>query len=388
MAKSRKVILFVDTSFEYDCRFVRGILAYSRAHGPWLFLRKPPGLLRTAENRTELLKLKSWGAEGALACDGVSSDKVEELGLPAIVELDVDRSIQNVVNVVPDYLTIGNIAGEYFLARGFHNFAYCGFDDHAWSRERGKSFSERIAQAGFETSFFKQHNSNAMRQWDREKTLIADWLRSLPKPLALMACNDARSEHIVEACKIANLRIPAEIAVLGVDNEELICELSDPPLSSIAMNTEKAGFEAAELLDKMMSGQKIENRSVIIQPARVVARQSTDVLAIEDSNVAEAIRFIHKHRKNPIQVSDVVNATTLSRWALYKQFQQVLGKSILREIKLARTEEIARLLLETDMPVSRIAEELGYQSADHLARYFRSVRGISPLAYRKKYSCK
>ena len=192
----------------------------------------------------------------------------------------------------------------------------------------------------------------------------------------------------LKAPKLANLKVPDEVAVVGVDNDDLVCELYHPTISSIALNAERAGYEAAGLLDRMMTGEKMANQKIMVQPTYVVARQSTDILAIEDPDVISAMRFIRQHAKEPIQVSDVVKAIATSRQGLYQKFQKNLGSSINQEIRQVRIKIITRMLVETNLPVSRIAMALGFTSIDHIARYFKKEKGMGLLAYRRKYGQK
>jgi LacI family transcriptional regulator len=217
---------------------------------------------------------------------------------------------------------------------------------------------------------------------------MANWLKSLPKPVGLMTFADDRSQQVIDTCKIAGVNVPDEVAVIGVDNDDLICDLSDPPLSSIAFNTERAGYEAAELLDKLMAGKKVVNQTIVVRPTHIVTRQSTNIIAIEDRVVADAARFIRQHSRKIIQVSDVTSAVMVSRCTLERRFRRALGKSVLKELKRVRTDQITQMLMETNLSVSQIASTLGYLSATHIARYFRQEKGISPLAYRKKYGRK
>lgn len=203
-----------------------------------------------------------------------------------------------------------------------------------------------------------------------------------------MTCDDEQGRHAIEACKIAGLHVPEQVAIIGVDNDELVCALSYPPLSSVAPNTERAGYEAAELLDKMMAGKKMKNKNIIVHPTHIMTRQSTDILTIEDHEVAEAVRFIRQHAKEPIQVTDVVNAIALSRRVLERRFRKVLNRSVLAEIRRVRIETVAQMLVETDLSISQIALTLGYPDVKNIARYFRREKEMSLLAYRKKYGRK
>ena len=214
---------------------------------------------------------------------------------------------------------------------------------------------------------------------------MIDWLKSLPKPIGLMTCVDDRSQHVFEACQLAGLRVPNDVAILGVDNDEVICNMVYPPLSSIALNLEKAGYEAAHLLDKMMNNHKIDNRTLLVGSSRVVTRQSTDIIAVEDEIVIDAIRYIQQNVKKAIQVHELADAVAVSRRSLERRFRVALGCSILEEIRRVRVDHISRLLVETDRSILRIARTFGFTGVDHISRYFRKEKGIGPRAYRKRY---
>ena len=257
-----------------------------------------------------------------------------------------------------------------------------------WSRDRATSFAKYIKEAGYKTHFYKRPRSKALRSWENEQGRVAEWLRSLPRPIGLMACNDECGQNVIEACKQAGFRVPEEVAVIGVDNDELVCDLSDPPLSSVALNTERAGYEAAELLDKLMHGEEMNDQVIIDQATHIATRQSTDMLSIGDHDVAKAVNYIRRHARQTIRVSDVVAATTTSRRGLQQRFRKVLGRSVHDEIRRVRIQQVMQMLVETNLPVSRIARMLGYTGFEHISRYFRQEMSMSPLTYRKKFGGK
>ena len=182
-----------------------------------------------------------------------------------------------------------------------------------------------------------------------------------------------------------NLKVPDDVAVIGVDNDKLICDLTEPPLSSVALDVEKAGYHTAELLDKLMAGKKIEDQKIIVEPTHVVSRQSTDILSIDDIAVSEALHFIRKNSHRAIQVGDVVAAVLVSRRSLEQRFRNKIGRSIFKEIRRARIERITNMLVETNLPIAKIAIDMGFSGVDHIARYFYSEKGTSPQAYRKSH---
>jgi LacI family transcriptional regulator len=386
--KIPKIVLLVEHSRAFGRGILYGIARYSRLHGPWAFYRHPPYYMEPWGPRKTLSWLKNivrkFDADGVIMRAGRNAEAVLEIDLPIIV-LDINERIPALANILCSDIEIGRFGAEYLLNRGFQHFAYCGFDDMRWSRERGEGFCERVKEAGFETSVYVQPKSKSNRSWEREQSFVVDWLRLLPKPAALMVCNDDRGQYVIEACKIAGLHVPEELAIIGVDNDELICDLTDPPLSSVLMNTEMAGYEAAELMEKLMAGEKMAGRVITVEPTHVVTRKSTDILAIEDREVAEAVRFIRRNAKRSLQVNEVAEAAALSRRVLEKRFRAILHCSVHEEIKRVRINLLTEMLTQTDMSISEITTEMGFPGPEHVARYFRKVKGMSLIDFRKKY---
>jgi LacI family transcriptional regulator len=374
-----KVILLIESSRSSGRSLLRGVARYARLHGPWAFYWEPGGLEKAWP------RLKSLDADGIILRDVEKTREVLRLGRPAIVIGHSKREVPGLANVITDSAAVGRMAAQHLLDCGFRHFAYCGFDEKPWSQERGGSFRKRIAQAGFDTSFYRLTLLPARRSWKSELLFMARWLESLPKPLGVMACNDDRGQHVIEACKLAGLRVPDQVAVIGADNDELVCELSDPPMSSVDINFERAGFESAKLLAAMMAGRHVAARKIPARATHVVARQSTNILALSDAQVVRALSFIRQHAREGIQVTDVAQAAGLSRRVLEKRFRGLLDRSVLSEIRRVRVDQIARMLVETQQSVSQISLSLGYESVEHIARYFRSEKGMSPLAYRREF---
>jgi len=356
-----------------------------------MFYRESPFYLKSDSLRKMISHIKEWGATGIIVREQEGLDEILALGLPTIVSPLTERFIPGVPSIYTDCFAIAKLGAEYFLKMGFRNFAFCGYyhkPPFAWSEDRAKVFNEIIAQAGFETHIYVPSKPQKLPPWEKEQLILANWLKELPKPIAIMTCADDRSQNVIDACKIANIKVPEEIAILGTDNDEIVCDLSFPPLSSVALNIEKAGYEAAELLDAGMKGQKMEAKLLLVQPFGVVTRQSTEVMAIEDRDVAEAIRYIRKNPKNMTQVNDIATAIGTSRRSLERKFKKMLGRSIYAEIRRLRVEQMACFLLETNYSILRIARIFGFAGAKHVSRYFRKEKGISPQAYRKQYSLK
>jgi len=390
MKKQPRVALLIESSRSYGRELVRGIMRYSRTHGPWVFpwVFYSQDLLYIARGseHAELEHLRKWGPNGIIARDSKDIEEFAQWGVPLFVAVGMNPPDPHRHNIITDNAAMGRMAAEHLLERGFRHFGFCGFDNIYWSVHRGQSFGARISEAGFETSFYKQPKSRTARVWYREEPILAEWLRALPKPVGIMAANDDRGQHITEACANANLKVPYEVAVIGVDNDDQVCDISNPSLSSVTLDVENAGFKASELLDRIMGGEKMPPQTITVHPVRVVTRQSTNIVAVEDKLVSQALRFIHQNAKRLIQVDDVIKDLNVSRRGLHDKFTKALGRSVYDEIKRVRIDLISQMLLETDLSISDIVFSLGYDSTNHIARYFKQKTGISPLDYRKLHS--
>jgi LacI family transcriptional regulator len=366
---------------EYIQGLLRGIVKYSNTKRSWILFREP------GKHEGILPPLDPSQADGIIAKIPNTPKALSKLPKSvATITIGYRKIISGLPQILGDTTEIGKIAADYFLARGFKNFAYCGFDEMHWSRERGESYRNTIEDQGFNVSFYKNIKKTKKQPWQVELQDIAKWLKSIAHPTAVLACNDERGQHIIHACKIAKLRIPEEIAILGVDNDNFVCGLSTPPLSSIALSVEKAGYQAAELLDKMIRTKKSCEKSVIVRPTHVVTRQSTDILAIEDEQLAEAINFIHKNCNSQISVEDVVDTLALSRRSIERKFRKHLSRSVNEEIRRIRVNNIIKMLLNTDLTITQIGLALAYKDLTHIARYFKEETSITPSQYRKTFS--
>ena len=384
MYRIPKVAILIETSRTCERSFLQGIAKYSALLGPWTVYKKPQFYLKSKKMHS-LSILQEWGVQGIIACDTDLDEEMLDSGIP-VISLSVKHEIPGVVNVMGDVIKSGQMAAEYLLECGLRNFAFCGIGKFYWSKGRMETFRDRIQKAGFETHIFVEPESLYYSTWKKTQAALSKWLRDLPKPIGIMTCADDCSQHVVEACKINDIKIPEEISIIGVDNDDLVCLFSNPTLSSIALNFEHAGYEAASMLDKMMKGQKTTQQGIMVYTDRVVERQSTNILKIDNKEVVKAIHFMQENAKFPIQVSDVVNATSFSRRNLELKFIKQCGCSIYNKIQHYRIMLICQMLTKTDMTISQIALEIGFSNISHLSRYFHNAMKISPSDYRKKHS--
>ena len=373
----------VENSRAFGRDLIRGIVRYSRLHGPWVFYRQDLFYIAQEGEPAKLALLRKWGPQGIISRDLKNLEELESWGIPLFVAVAIEPPSAKRNNIVTNDHAIGRMAAEHLLERGFHYFGYCGFNNICWSTQRGEGFIARIEEAGFRVSLYQQPKSRANRLWFREEAILAEWLRALPKPVGIMACNDDRGQHITEACGNAKIKVPYEVAVIGVDNDDQVCDIAYPSLSSVALDVDSAGFKISGLLDRMMEGEKMPPQTVIVQPNRVVIRQSTNIVAVQDKLVSQALNFIHQNAKRLIQVDDVVKFLSVSRSNIQEKFTKTLGRTVYDEIKRVRIDLICQMLIETDLSISDIALSLGYDNTNHIARYFRQKMKMSPLDYRK-----
>jgi LacI family transcriptional regulator len=279
----------------------------------------------------------------------------------------------------------GRLAAEHLLERRFTNFVYSGYTDQVWSERRCRGFRETLAQAGHtcEVHYYPRTFTTA-NTWEKAQQELTAWLRGLPKPLGVMACSDRHAYNVLDACQRARLTVPDDVAVVGVDNEEALCRLSNPPLSSVANSPRAVGYQAAQLLDQLMNGgaDPATVEPILIPPQGVVTRRSTDIMVVEDTVVSEALRFIREHASESIDVCEVVQQVSVSRSMLYRRFQKALGRSPHEHILRVRMDRVKELLVQTSLPLERIAALTGFQHVEYLVAVFKREVGMTPGRYR------
>lgn len=369
-----KVALLIETSNAYARGLLHGVVSYIREHEPWSFY-----LMEQGRGDDPPSWLAHWNGDGIIA--RIESERIAKAvvnsKLPT-VDVSAGRYIPAIPWVETDDREIAHLATNHFLERGFKHFAYCGDDRFNWSRWRGDHFSKLLKAAGHRCHTFVPPR----RQSDTQITAMEGWLTQLPKPVGVFACYDIRGQQVLDACRNAGLAVPDEIAVLGVDNDELLCELSSPHLSSVIPDTHRTGYEAAALLARMMKGERLAVVEVRIAPIGVHRRQSTDVLATDDPHVVHAVRFIRHHACEPINVKDVLRAVPLSRKVLETRFKKLLNHTLHDEIMRVRVDRVKQLLVNTDLTLADIANRTGFEHSEYLSVAFKRETGFTPAVYR------
>ncbi|HAK93703.1 MAG TPA: XylR family transcriptional regulator [Planctomycetes bacterium] len=387
MATLRKIALLVETSRGYGRGLLRGIVRYASVHGPWSFYITP------GDFKQMLPTMRAWGGTGIIARieTAAVARRILAAGLP-VVALDLSEEqlapgspLSRFCEIHPDPAAAVDLAIEHLRGCGFTRFAFVGVPGRVWSRNRERAFAARLKRERIAVHIYESPRSARGREWAQEQETLAAWLKTLPRPIGLMACNDDRGRQVLEACLSAGLQVPEEIGVVGMDNDELLCEMCTPPLSSVALNTERGGYAAAALLDRLMAGTATGPTEIAVEPLWVVARASTDVLAIEDRRVAAALRFIRDHGTEPIRVRDILAEVPVSRRALELRFRAVAGCSINTAIQQAHFQRARQLLVQTDYSLKRVAEMSGFGSQSYMAQMFRRKAGMTPLKYRREH---
>jgi len=382
MRQPHGVILLIPSAREFDRGLRRGIVEYAHAHGPWVFHEEAPPYLQSLPLRQRLRNMSRWNAHGMIALQSRLAE-VESLHVPQVVAIETRRLDPSICQVVSADLDIGRMGARTLTGLGLRHFAYCGLQGLQFSDDREAGFRQEVENAGYRAEVYSTSRQNLGQSWYVELKQLARWLADLPKPAGLLACNDDRARVVAESCQMQGIRVPDEVAILGVDNDEQVCRSANPPLSSIALATERGGYEAAALLACLMSGRTPPARVVIVQPTHVVPRQSTDILAIEDLRMVRALRFIRDNSHRNLRVTDLVTAAGVSRRALQDRFIKELGRTPTEEMHRCRVDRIARLLVETNMTIGEIATACGFEVDAHIARFFSRRTGMTPLAYRK-----
>lgn len=383
-------IAFVVPSMHVNARrILSGIARYAQINKTWH--------VRIANGNSEIIfpNLKNAGIDGAFITAPVSVERTAD-DFAAQIPCIALGSL--VITQTAPYLTANSVKGgclaaEHLMGLGLRNFAYFSTSNVYWSQLRMKGFVDRLQESGFQPHIYTSGGPASLaRDWQAGQAWIKGlqetirWLHSLPKPVGLMACDDPMGYDLIEAAEEAGIKVPEEVAIIGLYNDKVLCETARPPLSSVEINLEEAGFEAAELLDNIIAGRaQMNGQAILADATRVVQRQSTEVIAIADPQVSAALHYIRTHFHMPIQVADVVNATSTARRTLEVRFRNLLNRSILDEIMRMRIEHTASVLINSDRSIEQIAATSTFESPGYMSRLFKKLKGVSPSEYRRTH---
>lgn len=385
-AKGRiRVAICVDSSGSHGRGVLRGIAEYANTYRSWSVVLDAH---THATGHSAHGWLRKWRGDGILIYtqNPLLPRRLRRCGIPA-VELyshPLDVGLPQAGN---DNEKIGRLAAEHLIERQLTHFAFCGYSGELWCQCRSDGFTAAAREAGtVHGSFLGPHFPSSLAESARNQRRLSQWVRRLPKPIGIMACSDRLAQRLLDACQEADAAVPEEVAVIGVNNDEEICLLSHPPLTSVQDNPRQIGYQAAALLDQLMSGRLRANEAkpILVPPLGVAARRSTDVTATTDRLVAGAARRIYERACQGLTVKELLQELSVSRNAFYRRFQNALGRSPHEQILHVRFEHVKSLLLKTELSLEKIAELTGFEYPEYLSVAFRREFGIPPGAFRRQ----
>lgn len=383
MSPAKRVAIVIRTRFEENQAILRGIAGFEQRHGPWLAFVDDQAV---SVQNPEWLFGQRWDGVICGPTTAEIADQCRRRGIPLVDLRDSLETFPDVPKVRPDNVAIGHTGAEHLLEKGYAYFGFCGFANTSWSQERRNGFVEAVRLGGQQCDVLvTDYPGRLAPDWNGiQETVIVDWLRRLPRPVAIMACNDLRAIQVINACQQAGIVVPEEVAVLGANNESSRCELCHPSLSSVVINAVRIGHRAAELLNGAMKGTPLTAREELVEPLSVAARRSTDMLAIQDSKVARALHYIREHACRGLTVDEVVREAHVSRSVLERKFRNYLRRSPQAEIRYAQVQRAKYLLAETDASIAEIAEATSIEYPEYLCVLFKRLTGETPRSYREK----
>lgn len=384
-----RVAVVIEASNAYARGLLAGIHRHVREHEPWTIFLPEHG-----RGLPPLERLATWRGDGVIArvetpAIATVLATVNRTSKVPIIDVSAARLLPDVPYVETDDTAIATAAADHFMERDFRHFAFIGDARFRWSENRRTAFAAALAARGRPVHEFVQSPSRRPRQAvgaspppPDDDDAIERWLRSLPKPIGVFTCYDIRGRQVLDACRRTGIAVPDQAAVLGVDDDELLCGLASPPLSSVIPNAAGAGRLAAELLDSLMRGERLARDEWLLPPLGISVRQSTDVLAIDDDLVAAAVRYIREHACRGIKVTHVVDALKTSRRVLEHRFTKRLGHTPHEEIARVQFRRVEQLLRETDLPLATIAARCGFQHCEYMTVAFKRRHGVAPSRWR------
>ncbi|MGA2069928.1 MAG: DNA-binding transcriptional regulator [Sedimentisphaerales bacterium] len=392
--KEKIKIAFAHNNITHNTEgLMAGISQYIRDKGDWQLIIWPDCSQRS------LTFLKERGCKGAFVSIQTTSKAQEllKIGIPVIGVATI-QDLLNLPFISANAKEVAEMAGEYLLAKKFRNFAFFGLTQAKWSAERMEHFCQYLTKRNYNIDVFQEKQVLLTNDptpftslWIKTalntgQQKVIEWLKQLPKPVAILASTDIFACHLINVAKEIGLNVPNEIAILGVNNDNAICNICDPPLSSIAFNFKKAGYNAAKLLAKMISGNEtMHGQCIEIQPTHVETRGSTDIYAIDDPAIVEAMQYIRQNGNTPLQVDAIAKHVCMSKRLLQMRFHDLIGKSVHDEIIQAHFEIAKTMLIETNLPIDEIAAHSGFHYTSNMRRAFIKNTGMLPQKYRQLY---
>ena len=384
-----RLLIISDFTEAFPSKLLKGIINYSVNKEQWTICRMPPAYKSMLGIPGVVKWAKDWGADAVIG-QFEETDEVELFAKNGIVAVaqDFKKRFSKIPNITADYIGTGKMAARFYIERGFRNFAFFGFNHVCWSDERYEGFRREIVSAGFGDSLFAYNMQDIDHLWYYERESLTSWLKSLPKPIGIMACDDNQGNNLVEACHTSGIKIPSEVSIMGVDNDELLCTLGSTPLSSIHVDIEDGGYRTAQMIEHRVLNPDAPIQDVVLRPVKIVGRISTAAFATDDVQIQKAVQFIHQNVQKKISVNDVVKEVALSRRLLERRFKSVTSQTLYQYISDLKIKKFAELLVDTDDQVTNLAISMGESDTKSISRRFKQIYGCSPNEWREKNQTK
>jgi len=378
-ASPRRVALVIETSKAFGRGVLQGVGRWLKENEPWRLYADERGFNEPVP--AELLDTPWDGVITRLQRSQMPPAWLD--GSVPVVSLRWEEADVPSPGIHSDEVAIARMAADHLLEQGFLHLAFCGVGNR-WSRLRQEAFADHAAARATDVHFFDVPHASRTGMRPDDVPAIARWIESLPKPVGVMAAYDVRALEVLDAVRSLGMACPDDVAVIGVDNDEVLCELAMPPLSSVAQNLECIGYEAARMLTAKMDGRSVPDGNVFVPPVGVAVRRSTDMLAVDDPDLRRALRLIRAKACDGLTADEVVTATDLSRRTLDRQFAKTFGRSIHDEIVRTKLQAAKRLLAETDLKVAAVAARCDFAHAAQLCNVFKKAFGITPAEHRRQ----
>jgi LacI family transcriptional regulator len=384
MSKRAKIALLIDTATTWGSGLIEGIAEFAHRRGDWQFFLGPRG------KYDRMVLPDHWDGDGVIArvTHEALARQIVDKRIPAVNVSWYRYGDGAIPQCTCDEIAIAELALNYFIERGFRQFAYCGSSLRPDYVDRfGQAFIDQLSQLSYACrTFLPRGEPDSFLPPAHETDRMIAWLQELPKPTALLAFDSVQARQVTDVCHLAGLDVPHEVAVLGGEHDLLSCTISHPELSSIDHGPRQVGWAAAELLSRLLDGELPPKEPILLSGSRVITRQSTDTMAVGDEMLAAAIRFIKERSHERIHVSDLLRDVPVSRRALEKGFRKCLGRSPAEEIRRVRVDHAVQLLCDTSWPMPKIATACGFERPELMTRAFRRELKTTPSEFRRQHA--
>lgn len=380
-----RLLFITDFTEQFAYRLLQGVLHYADETEQWVVCKMPAEYKRKLGMEGVLSYAQRWRADVIIGQFEPDDDvmMLRDSGFVTIAQ-DYISKFDCIPNITADYEKTGEMAASRFLSRGFQHFAFFGLNGVCWSDGRCDGFRHRIEQAGFGDQFYKYDRQRIDNLWSYDPDELIEWIESLPKPIAIFACDDNQGSILLQACNVCGVKMPSEAAIIGVDNDEVLCNMSAPSLSSINIDIEGGGYSTAKMAERMKKDPSYRGEDIILRPMNIVSRMSSNIFATRDTAILTALQYISANIDHRIMVKDVLDQVPLSRRLLEQRFLKETGTTLYQYITQLRMDRFAQLLLESNDSIANIAIRMEEEDTKSISRRFLAVKGCTPSEFRKR----